>query len=307
MIRPLCVRIAAIGSLLCAVAGGHQAHAAPPIARGTLTAISIPSPALGSPRKAMVYLPPGYNAPANRGRHYPVLYLLSGAPGSQKDWFRHGGVAQAADALIAAHRIGPLILVSPDGNGGAYRDTQFVDSADGRVPVETFLARDAVGYMDSHYRTIRSAGARGLLGYSAGAFGALNVGLHHPDRFGVLAGFCGYYSADPAEVTRPEINHPLGTDPAFLRRNSPSITITGLRRTDRPYIFLFESTIDRRYTQSTRGFDAELTRLGVPHTTQIDPPPATADRRSWPHSWTYVRFTLRTYMVAIDHILYQGA
>ena len=115
---------------------------------GQVLHLKISSSTLKDERALVVYLPPGYNDPANQSRRYPVLYLLSGAPGSADDWYWGMHAAQTADRLIAAGTVPPMILASPDGNGGRLRDSQFVDSSDGHQPVETFLVRDVLGYVD---------------------------------------------------------------------------------------------------------------------------------------------------------------
>ena len=58
-----------------------------------------------------VYLPPGYTEGT---RHYPSLYLLHGMGGSDREW-QDLGIASAADRLIAAGQIAPLIIVMPEG------------------------------------------------------------------------------------------------------------------------------------------------------------------------------------------------
>jgi enterochelin esterase-like enzyme len=223
-------------------------HGPPPVAAGSVhgavTQVVIRSAAVHGARKALVYLPPGYTLPANARRRYPVLILLSGAPGSQKDWFRHGQAAATADRLIARGSMPPVIMISPDGNGGAYRDSQFIDSYDGRDRVATFISSDLLAFIDSRYRAIPSAAARALIGYSAGAYGALNIGLQHPGRFATLVGFCGYYTANPREVTRPLLNHPFGPGSGLLAPNNPSLTALRVRPTSRPRLFLFETTYD---------------------------------------------------------------
>jgi len=250
----------------------------------------IPSPTLGALRTTAIYLPPGYADPANRSRRYPVLYLLSGAPGSAKDWFRHGKAASAADTLIAEGAITPLIMVSPDGNGGAQRDTQFIDSFNGRERVETFLTRDVIAYIDSRYRTIPIALGRALAGFSAGGYGALNIGLHHPNLYGTLAGYSGYYTADQSLVTRPKLNNPFGGNPTVLRYNSPSVTAVTIRPVQAPRILLIDSTVDAHFTHYAVSFDAELRRLGITHTTVLYEPETAWQRRAWPHSWWFVRY-----------------
>lgn len=293
---------ALVGGSLASSAAGHAAPyrgssrdlgAHVSAATGQVLHLRIRSATLKAMRLLVVYLPAGYADPTNRRHRYPVLYLLSGAPGGADDWFWGMHAAQTLDRLIAARTVPPLILVSPDGNGGRLRDTQFVDSADGRQRVETFLVRDVLGYVDTHFRTVVARDGRGLVGYSAGAYGALNVGLHHPTLFGTLAGFCGYYTADPYEVSDPKLNHPMSTNPAFLHYNSPSITILHLHAAQRPAITLVESTIDGYYTGSTRQFDAELARHAIPHTTRLFAPRTAADRRTWPHSWSFVDYAFR--------------
>jgi pimeloyl-ACP methyl ester carboxylesterase len=286
-------------------ASGVSASASPPA--GTVISVIIPAPSLHGTRKAMIYLPPGYDAPANAARRYPVLYLYSGAPGSQKDWFWHGRAATIADELIAAGTVQPLIMVSPDGNGGAKRDTQFLNSADGKQPVERFLTIDVLSYVDGHYRTVRSARARGIAGYSAGAFGALNVGLHHPDLFSALVGIDGYYVADPHEVTTTRINHPMSANPAFIRFNSPTVTITTIPPSSRPSIFLFVSTVDGPYMKDTMAFDHELSGLNAWHLTRLYAANTAAERRLWPHSWFFAATVFRDNLPAIAAHLQGGS
>jgi enterochelin esterase-like enzyme len=277
------------------------------IAHGTVVQIELPSAALHGTRKTMVYLPPGYDDPANASQRYPVLYLLSGAPGSQKDWFQHGQAGQIVDRLIAARAIPPVILVSPDGNGGAYRDTQFIDSFDGRERVETFISHDLLTYIDTFYRTIPAARGRALLGYSAGAYGAVNIGLHYPDRFGALAGFCGYYTPNPSEVAYPMLNNPFGRDRAVLAYNDPSRTVLALPPDRRPRIFLFDTTNDGSYTRATSAFDGLLSRLHYPHLTRLYVPGTATERATWPHSWVFVRRAFTDYLPAIVDALAGGA
>ena len=45
---------------------------------------------------------------------------------------------------------------------------------------------DLVAYMDSHYRTIANRLSRGLGGHSMGGYGALKIGMKHPEVFGAL-------------------------------------------------------------------------------------------------------------------------
>jgi S-formylglutathione hydrolase FrmB len=51
---------------------------------------------------------------------------------------------------------------------------------------ETFVAKELVSYVDDHFRTIRNRAGRGLAGHSMGGYGALRIGMKHPDVFSAL-------------------------------------------------------------------------------------------------------------------------
>ena len=56
----------------------------------------------------VVYTPPGYET----SRQYPVLVLLPGTPGDEKDWTSGGGFAEVMfDNLIASGQMVPMIVV----------------------------------------------------------------------------------------------------------------------------------------------------------------------------------------------------
>ena len=52
---------------------------------------------------------------------------------------------------------------------------------------------DVVKDVDARFATIRARGARVIAGFSAGAYGAINIAVHHPDVFGNLQSWSGYY------------------------------------------------------------------------------------------------------------------
>jgi putative esterase len=126
------------------------AHQARPLL-GTVREDAYFSVALGGVRRPFsVYLPPSYGVDAPR--RYPVIYLLHGAPGAFRDWFKAGHAAMAEDALLAAHLIHETIIVAPDGNGPLYKVSAWANSFDGRQRMEDAIATDLVGYVDAHYR-----------------------------------------------------------------------------------------------------------------------------------------------------------
>lgn len=163
-----------------------------PFVHGRMDLGKIRSRLLPGDHPFYIYLPPGYDAGRQR---YPVLYLLHGAPGKYTDWYQAAGIDQTLDALICTRRLRPMIVVLPDGNGGPYSDTEWANSGDGKLRAEDYVVQEVIPYIDAHYRTLTERTHRAIGGLSTGAFGAVNITLHHPDLFGYVIALSGNYLA----------------------------------------------------------------------------------------------------------------
>ncbi len=261
--------------------------------------LSFASPTLGGrPEEYDIYLPPGYDDLAQRSRHYPVLYLLHGAPGQPGDWIHGMHVQVLEDQGIAAGTLQPMIMVMPEGNGGVWHDSQYVNGHDG-FPAEDVITHDVVHYIDAHYRTIADRRARAIAGISEGGYGAMNLGLKHLDTFGTIVSISGYFAADPAEVLIG--NDPWHHDAALMQENSPLLYVrqlSGLRNTA---ILIMDNTSDGGYTQDALRFDRALSAAHIPHTLvlQAAPNPLAAHywpywRQAFPRALAYISAHLRT-------------
>jgi enterochelin esterase-like enzyme len=169
--------------------------------RGRIVSLNIVSRALGNrDERILVYLPTGYaDHPHLR---YPVLYLLHGTPGSPKTAYVNSLHVGPRMDLLIHHGMRPFIVAIPPGSPGTYdRATEW---ANGTAPDQhwfTYLTRDVVGAVDSHFRTLRAAADRGVAGYSSGADAAVNAGLLVPHEFGIVEGWSGDYRQTPATVS----------------------------------------------------------------------------------------------------------
>jgi enterochelin esterase-like enzyme len=150
---------------------------APAVAIGHVEARSFWSASLERTMPYRVYLPPGYTEGT---RHYPSLYLLHGMGGSDREW-QDLGIASAADRLIAAGQIAPLIIVMPEG-----ARSYWVDQASGGEQWGHYTAVDLVNEIDATYRTIARTRSRAIGGLSMGAHGALQLALNYPGEFGAV-------------------------------------------------------------------------------------------------------------------------
>jgi enterochelin esterase-like enzyme len=132
-------------------------------------------------RDVFVFLPPSYAL--EKSRRYPVVYALHGFSIGAEQWTHEIHVPQTIEGAFA-QGAKEMIIVLPDSktlhNGSMYSSS--VTTGD----FELFIARDLVGYIDAHYRTIPKRQSRGLVGHSMGGYGATRIGMKHSDVFGSL-------------------------------------------------------------------------------------------------------------------------
>ena len=156
---------------------------------------------LGDPhvRKLAVWLPPGYDEGAvrgrtsGRGRRFPVLVDLVGFTGSglaHLNWRPFDeNVPERAARLIAERKMGPCIIVFPD-CFTALGGNQYVNSkAIGRYA--DYLTREIVPHVDREFRTLASREHRGCFGKSSGGYGAIIHGMQYPECWGAIADHSG--------------------------------------------------------------------------------------------------------------------
>jgi len=149
--------------------------------------------ALGDPteRDVFVYLPPRYGT--NSKTLYPVIHVITGFTGIGAGPFQRGFFGEALhdrmDRLIAARKIPPMILATPDCMT-ALGGSQYVNSsAVGNY--ETFMVKEVVPFVDGLFRTKAAARHRAICGKSSGGYGALMLGMKYPGVFGALASHSG--------------------------------------------------------------------------------------------------------------------
>ena len=148
---------------------------------------------LGDPsdRPLWVYLPPGYDADADR--RYPVVYVIQGYAGHVAMWRNRSPFRQpfpeTADAVFARGEVPPALVVFVDA-WTSYGGSQFVDSP-GTGRYHSYLCDEVVPWVDRRYRTLNEAGHRAIMGKSSGGFGAMITPMLRPDLFGALATHAG--------------------------------------------------------------------------------------------------------------------
>lgn len=159
------------------------------IKTGKIDTITYPSATVGNTRRALIYLPPGYS-PKEK---YPVLYLLHGIGGDEKEWFVHGTPQVILDNLYADKKIAPMIVVLP--NGRAAKDDRATGDIMAKDKVEAFatferdLIQDLIPYVEKTFPVYKDRQKRAIAGLSMGGGQSLNFGLGNLDTFAWIGGF----------------------------------------------------------------------------------------------------------------------
>ncbi|MFO7257642.1 MAG: alpha/beta hydrolase-fold protein [Bacteroidota bacterium] len=174
------------------------------IVRGKLDSIMYPSKTVGVNRKALIYTPPGYS----KRKKYPVLYLLHGIGGDEKEWLKGADVPVILDNLYAQGKLSPMIVVMP--NGRAMKD----DRAGGNVfepeRVQAFatfekdLLNDLIPYIEKNFPVLKDREHRAIAGLSMGGGQSLNFGLGNLDRFAWIGGFSSAPNTKTPEELVPD-------------------------------------------------------------------------------------------------------
>ncbi len=159
------------------------------IPHGKIDTVGYASATVGTNRKALVYTPPGYSPK----KKYPVLYLLHGIGGDEKEWFNQGNPQSILDNLYADKKVVPMIVVLP--NGRAIKDDRAVgnimtpDKVQGFAIFEKDLINDLIPSIEKKYPAIRDRAYRAIAGLSMGGGQSLNFGLGNLDKFAWVGGF----------------------------------------------------------------------------------------------------------------------
>ena len=159
------------------------------IPHGRIDTISYSSKTVGTLRRALIYTPPGYL----KRKKYPVLYLLHGIGGDEKEWLNGGHPEVILDNLYADSKIEPMIVVMP--NGRAMKDDRAVGNIFDSAKVQAFatfekdLLNDLIPYIEKNFPVVNDRESRAIAGLSMGGGQSLNFGLGNLDKFAWIGGF----------------------------------------------------------------------------------------------------------------------
>ncbi len=200
-------------SLFCAAAYSQPTEMQAPkgfdipqtdIPHGTIDTLSYPSKTVGTNRRTLVYTPPGFS----KKKKYPVLYLLHGIGGDEKEWLNGGKPQVILDNLYAQGKLEPMIVVLP--NGRAMKDDRATGNIMAPDKVQAFatfeqdLLNDLIPFIEKKFPVLKDREHRAIAGLSMGGGQSLNFGLGNLDKFAWVGGFSSAPNTKPPKELLPD-------------------------------------------------------------------------------------------------------
>lgn len=149
------------------------------VPHGQVARLRYQSKVTGSWKNMYVYTPAEYET---SGKSYPVLYLQHGGGEDERGWSNQGLTDIILDNLIAEGKAKPMIVVMMDGNGQDFTSE---------------LLTDGIPFVESRYRTVKTADGRALAGLSMGGIQTLNASIIHPELFSYVGVFSSGWFKNP--------------------------------------------------------------------------------------------------------------
>ena len=231
------------------------------VKHGNLSKVWYDSPTLKMQRRMTIYTPAGYD----KGKNYPVLYLMHGAGGDENAWSELGRAAQILDNLIATGKAKPMIVVMPNGNTdcqaapGEWSRGMYQPSFMGSVnqkPIatmdESFM--DIVKYVESHYKVAKNKKNRAICGLSMGGGHTFATSKRYPDSFNYIGLFsAGLHISGDRTKSFYELlkeNTEVQGQLAKLFAGKPALYWIAIGKTD----FLYQQNADLRKYFDEKGY-----------------------------------------------------
>jgi enterochelin esterase-like enzyme len=185
---------------------GPQFYDVKPVPHGEVRIRPYASKATGLSRTAWVYTPPDYD----RGKDYPVLYLLHGAGDIESGWTMIGRANNILDNAIAEGKARPMVVVMPLGHaiqsfwtgpskqapdlvmramsGGSSLDDIITammsgDGKGGLSPATKDLVEDVMPMIGRTYKVSKRPDDRAIAGLSMGGGQSINIAFTRPELF----------------------------------------------------------------------------------------------------------------------------
>jgi enterochelin esterase family protein len=189
---------------------GPEFYDVKPVPHGEVRIRPYVSRTLGVSRTVWIYTPPDYD----RGKDFPVLYLLHGAGDIESGWTMIGRANTIVDNLIAEKKARPMVIVMPLGHtiqsfwtgpaktvpdpvSASMGQARSLDdiiammmSGDGKGGLSPFgrdLVEDVMPMIERSFKVSRKPEDRAIAGLSMGGGQTINLAFGRPQMFRYVA------------------------------------------------------------------------------------------------------------------------
>ncbi len=203
--------------------------------------------------RCVVIRPAGYTS---GNKAYPVVYLLHGYGGNYSQWPKLAPqLKNKVDEL-------QMILVCPDGGIGSWYLDSPVDSS---FKYETFVSRELIAYVDSHFRTLPDRNHRAITGLSMGGHGGLYLSIRHKDLYGAAGSTSGGVDFRPFPKNW-DLSKRLG-DTVCCKQNWESNTVFNVADNlhNKELKLIIDCGVDDFFLQVNRNFHQKLLSMKIEH------------------------------------------
>ncbi|MCO4762045.1 MAG: hypothetical protein KC502_11110 [Myxococcales bacterium] len=217
-------------------------------------------PVLKKRFRYMVYLPKDGIKP---GRRYPILVLLHGLGEYPHGWITLGKVHELIDPLVKQGKMPqPIVLLASGRNG------YWTNWADGRHPYGDLVVSSYLEDMRKRYPITDRADLTAVVGCSMGGFGALSLGLRHPETFGFIAALSptDIEVAVKLQPRRPVYRKLVGPPPydrAVRRINPRHLVERGFGSPRQRFLLVYGSREGPKFGEGTRRVADQMRLRGL--------------------------------------------
>jgi S-formylglutathione hydrolase FrmB len=209
----------------------------------------------------LIYLPPSYET--DTAKRYPVVYWLHGLNGNQ----RAGATfLQQMVPVAAAGKIPEMIVVLVNG----MKDSFYVDSPDGKWPIESVIIKELIPHIDLTYRTLARREDRAIEGYSMGSYGVAHLAFKYPELFGIVGVNAGALITPRAAVQPAVYEKMFGSSDAYVQANDPFALLKKNADAIRGKTFIWVAVGgDDSLLSRNKALDDALTELKIEHDWEV--------------------------------------
>lgn len=189
---------------------------------------------------------------------YNSVYILHGYSGNPERIIK-----EDVPALVEKSQKYGTIYILPDGNFSSwYVDSPIVKDSQ----YQTFIGKELVEFVDKNYPVKKEKMQRGILGWSMGGYGAVNIGVTYRDTFGIVGSSCGAldFKSFGANYNKYQVNKVLGPLET-LKNNYLTDSKISLMANAKQHYILDCGTEDVQMIEQNRKFHQALTQKKIEH------------------------------------------